>query len=74
MSADDKQIGGFHYKKAIQPWAIMQSWFPESFADYLLMTALKYILRDKSDKREDVMKAIHYLEKWLEVTEPNRSS
>ncbi len=70
MSADDKQVGGTHYKQTIQPWAVMASWFPDSFPDYLLMTALKYIQRHKTDKREDVAKAIHYLEKWLEVTAP----
>ncbi len=71
MSADDKQVGSDHYKKvSIQPWAVMASWFPDSFPDYLLMTALKYIQRNKTDKREDVAKAIHYLEKWLEVTAP----
>lgn len=71
MSADDKQVGSDHYKKvSIQPWTVMQSWFPDSFPDYLLMTALKYIQRNKTDKREDVAKAIHYLEKWLEVTAP----
>ena len=71
MSADDKQVGSDHYKRvSIQPWTVMQSWFPDSFPDYLLMTALKYIQRNKTDKREDVAKAIHYLEKWLEVTAP----
>lgn len=71
MSADDKQVGSDHYKRvSIQPWTVMQSWFPDSFPDYLLMTALKYIQRHKTDKREDVAKAIHYLEKWLEVTAP----
>jgi hypothetical protein len=72
--ANDKQVGGDHYKVGIQPWDVMASWFPDSFADYLLMTALKYIQRKKSDKREDVAKAIHYLEKWLEVTAPDHSS
>jgi hypothetical protein len=46
----------------------MQAWFPESFPDYLLMNALKYIARNKCDKREDIQKAVHYLEKWLALT------
>ena len=67
----DKQIGGRHYAKLkIQPWDVMQEWFPDSFPDYLLMNALKYICRDKADKREDVAKAAHYLEEWLRVTAP----
>jgi hypothetical protein len=67
----DKQIGGDHYKKLdIQPWDVMQAWFPDSFPDYLLMNALKYICRNKTDKREDIAKAAHYLEEWLRITAP----
>ena len=65
----DTQIGGTHYVSLdVQPWDAMQAWFPESFPDYLLMNALKYIARNKFDKREDIEKAKHYLEKWLETT------
>ena len=65
----DTQIGGTHYVSLdVQPWDAMQAWFPESFPDYLLMNALKYIARNKCDKREDIEKAKHYLEKWLEFT------
>jgi len=66
----DKQVGGDHYKKfRIQPWDAMQEWFPDSFPDFLKMTAIKYIARDKMDEIEDVRKAIHCLEKWLEVND-----
>lgn len=69
MKTEDTQIGGTHYVSLdVQPWTAMQSWFPESFPDYLLMNALKYIARNKCDKREDIEKAKHYLEKWLEAT------
>ncbi len=68
MNADEKFVGGDHYKLPVQPWDAMQAWFPESFPDYLLMNALKYIARNKCDKREDIEKAKHYLEKWLETT------
>lgn len=65
----DIQVGGDHYVKLdVQPWAAMESWFPESFKDYLLMNAIKYIARNKCDKKEDIEKAKHYLEKWLEAT------
>ena len=68
MSADDNQVGGSHYSSlSITPWKVMESWFPESFPDYLLMNALKYIARNKCDKKEDIEKAKHYLEKWLEL-------
>jgi hypothetical protein len=62
-------IGGDHYTRLdVQPWDAMQSWFPESFPDYLLMNAVKYLARDKGNKRQDVEKAKHYLDKWLEIT------
>ncbi len=69
-SASFTMIGGDHYTKLdVQPWDAMQSWFPEkSFRDYLLMNAVKYIARDKGNKVEDIQKAHHYLEKWLELT------
>lgn len=70
MSADETQVGGSHYKLSVQPWDAMESWFPESFPDYLLMNALKYIARNKCDKYEDIEKAKHYLEKWLEINKP----
>jgi len=64
-----RQEGGDHYVKlSVQPWDAMRSWFPDSFNDYLLMNALKYIARNKTDKREDIAKAIHYLEQWMEAT------
>lgn len=61
------QIGGDHYLKLnVQPWDVMRAWFGRAkFMSYLLMTALKYIARDKSNKREDVQKAIHYLQQWI---------
>lgn len=69
MGTNDYQIGGDHYVKLdVTPWDAMESWFPESFKDYLLMNAIKYIARNKCDKKEDIEKAKHYLEKWLEAT------
>ena len=66
--ANSRMVGGDHYTRlSITPWEAMEAWFPDSFADYLLMNALKYIARDKMDKKEDIEKAVHYLEKWLEM-------
>ena len=62
-----KQVGGLHYKKhAIQPWDIID----EYELDFYEGNALKYLLRDKSEtdvgkRREDLEKAIHYIEKKL---------
>jgi hypothetical protein len=68
MSADDKQIAGDHYKKYgdLQPWNVILAWD----LGYLDGTALKYIARWK-DKGgiNDLKKAIHFLEKLIEVTE-----
>lgn len=64
-SANDKQEGGRHYKKfAYQPWDVVLDWQ----LGYLDGTALKYIARWK-DKGgiEDIKKAIHFLEKLVEV-------
>lgn len=66
MSANNKQIGGKHYSKygALQPWDVVIAWE----LGYLEGTALKYIARwrDKNGV-EDILKAIHFLEKLVEV-------
>ena len=64
MNALDKQVGGQHYKKhTIQPWHIVD--------DYKLGfyegNALKYLLRTKGDRVEDLEKCIHYLEREVEI-------
>lgn len=75
QSASDTQVGGTHYKDmAVQPWDAMQAWMtPEQFNGFLLGSALAYIARvntvGKEGKggRQDIAKAQHYLQKWLEV-------
>lgn len=66
MSANNKQHGGNHYKKYgdLQPWDVVIAWE----LGYLEGTALKYIARwrDKNGV-EDILKAIHFLEKLVEV-------
>jgi len=66
MTANSKQHGGNHYKKygELQPWDVVVQWE----LGYLEGTALKYIARWK-DKNgvEDILKAIHFLEKLVEV-------
>ena len=68
MSANNKQVGGKHYSKYgnLQPWDVVLAWE----LGYLEGTALKYIARWK-DKNgvEDILKAIHFLEKLVEVEE-----
>lgn len=66
--ANDIQFGGSHYKKygELQPWDVITEWN----LGYLDGTALKYIARWK-DKNgiEDLKKAIHFLQKTIEVYE-----
>lgn len=66
--ANDIQIGGDHYKKHgdLQPWDVIVAWN----LGYLDGTALKYIARwrDKGGIN-DIKKAIHFLEKFIEVEE-----
>lgn len=68
--ANHKQIGGDHYKKlAVQPWDALQAWqTPEAFQGFLHGNAVTYLARyrDKGGK-VDLEKAIHYLQKLLEV-------
>lgn len=61
--SSDKQVGGDHYKKhLIQPWDIIDAYH----LDFYEGNALKYLLRTKGSREEDIKKAIHYLEKILE--------
>lgn len=66
--ANDIQVGGNHYKKYgdLQPWDVITAWN----LGYLDGTALKYIARwrDKGGIN-DIKKAIHFLEKFIEVEE-----
>ena len=68
MKANDKQVQGDHYKQYgdLQPWDVITAWG----LGYLDGTALKYIARwrDKGGI-DDIRKAIHFLEKFIEVEE-----
>ena len=61
--ASVKQVGGNHYKEnSIQPWDVIDAYNLGFYEG----NVLKYLLRDKVNKREDLLKAIHYLEKIIE--------
>lgn len=68
MSANDKQVAGDHYKQYgnLQPWDVIVAWD----MSYLTGTALKYLARwrDKGGI-DDLKKAIHFIEKQIEVAE-----
>jgi hypothetical protein len=63
LSADrHKQIGGDHYAKhTIQPWDIIR----EYKLDFFEGSCLKYLLRRKDNRLEDLQKAAHYLEECI---------
>lgn len=66
MTANEEQVGGRHYiEKAIQPW----DYIVANNLGYLEGCIVKYVTRYK-DKGgiEDLVKAVHYLEKLIEVT------
>jgi hypothetical protein len=67
VKANDKQVGGSHYKNmnGFEHW----DWAEEAGLGYLEGCATKYILRhrDKGKPKEDLGKAVHYVEKLLEL-------
>ena len=65
------QYGGTHYKgKAIQPWDFIAA----NRLGFFEGNAVKYVCRwqDKGGT-EDLRKAIHYLEKLIELNEPEET-
>ena len=57
--ATDKQVGGSHYKMAIQP----VEFIVKNNIDFCEGNAIKYICRHENKNGvEDIDKAIHYLE------------
>ena len=65
MSALDKQVGGAHYKNfVIQPVEFCQ----KNALNYCEAAAIKYVCRHREKHgRQDIEKAIHYLELLLEI-------
>jgi hypothetical protein len=59
------QAGGTHYQNKIQPWDIVDSWKLNFYEGNIL----KYLLRRKNSRVEDLKKMIHYAEKLLEIEE-----
>ena len=64
MSANNKQIGGGHYKQKIQTWDFISV----NNIPYLEGNIIKYVVRYKrKNGLEDLNKAKHYLEKLIEI-------
>ena len=67
MSANEKQVGGEHYKTPMQHWDYVIA----NNMPYLDAQAFRYIDRHaRKNGREDLEKAIHYIEKMIEVYYP----
>ncbi len=71
MNADNKQVGGNHYKDMpVQPWAVMQAVLtPEEFIGFLKGNVITYSMRQgkKEGSTDDAEKALHYLQKLREI-------
>lgn len=68
MTALNEQIGGNHYKEfAIQPVVFCQ----KNKLGYCESAAVKYVSRHRQKNgRQDIEKAIHYLQLLLEIEYP----
>jgi len=76
-TASSRQVGGDHYMEAgIQPWDAMAAWLtPEEFRGFLKGNAIKYLARaNRKGKQQDIEKAKHYLDKYMEVLHVQHSS
>ena len=70
MSADERQVGGTHYKDMpVQPWVVMESVLtPEEFRGFLKGNIIKYGMRaGRKDGTDDSGKLQHYMEKLAEI-------
>ena len=71
MNADEKQVGGNHYKDMpMQPWAVMEAVLtPDEFCGFLKGNIIKYSMRagKKEGASDDNEKAKHYAQKLKEV-------
>lgn len=64
VGAGHQQVGGDHYMKhKIQPWDIIDVYGLNFYEG----NAIKYLLRRKGDRVEDLKKSRHYIEKLIEL-------
>jgi len=71
MNANAKQIQGSHYMTEIQPWDAITDWE----LGFLDGCAVKYLSRwRKKGGVNDLRKAVHFIEKLIEVEIANEKS
>lgn len=64
MSANEKQVGGTHYREPIQHWDLVA----KNQIPYMEAQIIKYVMRHrKKNKEEDLRKAQHFLQKLIEL-------
>ncbi len=64
VEPNSRQVGGRHYKTVdYEPWDFVA----DCGLDYFAGTAVKYLVRRKGDRAEDLEKAVHFLEKRAAV-------
>lgn len=69
MSANDIQHGGIHYRNEYQHWDLVS----DLQLNYYIANATKYLTRHRAKNgREDVLKAIHYVDKYVELIKEGR--
>lgn len=66
-SVNDRQVGGKHYYSTYQHWDLVN----DVGLDYYEGCATKYLTRRKGSRKEDLEKAIHFLEKRMTLTVPS---
>lgn len=65
-----RQEGGDHYlNMSVQPWDVVDCWSDKERVAYYRGNALKYLMRlgAKGPAAEDASKALHYVERMVEV-------
>lgn len=76
-SANDRQVGGNHYKEmGVQPWNVVDTWPIDQRIGYYRGGALKYVMRlgSKDEAPIEAAKGLHYLEKLVEVLREQQSN
>jgi len=71
MKANEKQVAGTHYKSTIEHWDYVVA----NDLDYFQGQITKYVTRWKNKNGiTDLLKAQHFLEKYIEVVNANQDS
>lgn len=70
--ANEKQIAGDHYKtRRVQPWDVIDTFDHAQAIGFYRGNCVKYLMRAGTKKdnpaKQDYQKALHYLEKLLEI-------